>query len=172
MDTPSPSDPGPAPEPQIPAAPAAPDTVVAIKIFGLGTAGNAVLELLIAGGLPAAACVAVDARSLATSPAGEKVQLEGKPARSSSHAEEPDPAALEQQADRLKALCQGTEVVFLVAGLGGTAGTSVGPVVARVARECGALAIAFVTTPFECEGSRRSAEHLTRSIMGLRLAFG
>jgi cell division protein FtsZ len=64
----------------------------------------------------------------------------------------------EENFERLKALTAETEVVFLVAGLGGGAGSGVLPVLARAARDSGALVLAFVTLPFECEGNRRQQQ--------------
>ena len=61
----------------------------------------------------------------------------------------------EEQLEQLKSLCAGAGVVFIVTGLGGGAGTGISPVLARAAKETGALALGFVTTPFDCEGSRR-----------------
>ncbi|MBL9128495.1 MAG: hypothetical protein JNL97_12650, partial [Verrucomicrobiales bacterium] len=58
------------------------------------------------------------------------------------------------------ALCQGYSLVFILAGLGGGSGTGIAPVVARVAREAGASVFAFVTAPFECEGTRRQQQAL------------
>ena len=55
----------------------------------------------------------------------------------------------------MKAACGGSSVVFIVAGLGGGAGTGISPVLARAAKETGALVLAFVTLPFDCEGHRR-----------------
>ena len=60
--------------------------------------------------------------------------------------------------DRLKAACAGADVIFIVAGLGGGAGTGISPVLARAARESGALVLAFVTLPFDCEGNRRQRQ--------------
>ena len=62
----------------------------------------------------------------------------------------------EEQLPRLQGLCVGARVVFVIAGLGGGAGTGIAPVVARVAKEAGALTIAFVVLPFDCEGSLRT----------------
>jgi cell division protein FtsZ len=59
---------------------------------------------------------------------------------------------------KFKAACEGVKCVFLVAGLGGGAGTGISPVLARAAKEAGALALAFVTLPFDCEGNRRGRQ--------------
>src|SRR5206468_1208914 len=71
----------------------------------------------------------------------------GDPERGQTLAEEHFP--------KLKAMCAGADAVFIIAGLGGGAGTGISPILARAAREAGALALAFVTLPFDCEGNRR-----------------
>ncbi len=130
-----------------------------VKIFGLGTAGLNVLEQIIHSALPGAACVAVATRpeSLAGSSAPEKICLESKALRGLGTGGDPERgrAAAEENVLALKAACEGAEVVFIVAGLGGGAGTGISSVLARVARETGALVLGFVTLPFECEGNRR-----------------
>lgn len=65
-------------------------------------------------------------------------------------------AAALRKRGALKALLTGTEVVFLVAGLGGGTGSGVTPIMARLAREAGALTVAAVLTPFEWEGEQRN----------------
>jgi cell division protein FtsZ len=60
--------------------------------------------------------------------------------------------------DRLKALLKGSDMIFITAGAGGGTGTGAAPVVARIAREVGALTVAIVTKPFGFEGSRRGAQ--------------
>ena len=63
--------------------------------------------------------------------------------------------AAEEDAAKLKALCEGADVVFIAAGMGGGTGTGASPVVARIAKECGALVLGLLVLPFEWEGSRR-----------------
>jgi len=67
-------------------------------------------------------------------------------------------AIAEEQFATLKTACEGAEVVFIVAGLGGGAGSGISPVLARAAKETGALVLAFVTLPFTCEGNRRQQQ--------------
>jgi cell division protein FtsZ len=67
-------------------------------------------------------------------------------------------AAAEEDAELLRKLCAGAEVVVIVAGLGGGTGTGASPVLARVAKETGALVLAIATLPFECEGARRQRQ--------------
>ena len=65
-------------------------------------------------------------------------------------------AAMEDY-DRIKSLLKGSDMVFITAGEGGGTGTGAAPVVARIARELGALTVGIVTKPFGFEGSRRLA---------------
>ena len=64
-------------------------------------------------------------------------------------------AAMEDY-DRIKALLKGSDMIFITAGAGGGTGTGAAPVVARIAREVGALTVGIVTKPFGFEGTRRS----------------
>ena len=67
-------------------------------------------------------------------------------------------SAAEADADQLRQLCVGAEVVVIVTGLGGGTGTGASPVLARMAKEAGALVLAIATLPFECEGARRKRQ--------------
>jgi cell division protein FtsZ len=132
---------------------------VSVKIFGVGTAGINILEELARAAIPGIALAAVntDSKSLAASSATEKIALETKPTRGAGPNGDPkrSRAAAEENLPKLKQACEGVDVVFLVAGLGGGAGTGISPVLAQAARESGALVLAFVAMPFECEGNRR-----------------
>jgi cell division protein FtsZ len=138
---------------------------ITIKVFGVGGAGIHVLELMLKEDLPGVGFVAVntDPQSLAASSAADKVQLETQLLRGLGTGGDPDVgrALAEEQLPRLKLLCEGVDVIFILAGLGGGAGTGISPVLARVAKDAGALVLGFVTTPFACEGGRRQrlAQH-------------
>jgi cell division protein FtsZ len=138
---------------------------ISVKVLGVGGAGIAVMELMRKSGLPGASFAAVEtnAQSLAASSAAEKVHLETQLLRGLGTGGDPDRgrALAEEQLPRLKSLCEGADVVFILAGLGGGAGTGISPLLARAAIDAGALALGFVTTPFECEGGRRQrvAQH-------------
>jgi len=135
------------------------ENAVRIKVFGIGNAGIVIVDRLIAGGLLATDCVALnaDGQALAPSAAAEKLQLETRLLRGLGSGGDPERGRVvaQEHKDKLKALCQNVEVVFLVAGLGGGAGTGISPVLADAAKEQGALVLGFVTLPFDCEGSRR-----------------
>ncbi len=117
------------------------------------------LESMMKGEFVGASFVAVntDAASPAASSAPQKIHLETKPLRGLGTGGDPERghALAEEHFPKLKDACAGVDVVFLVAGLGGGAGTGISPVLARAAKESGALALAFVTLPFDCEGNRR-----------------
>lgn len=131
----------------------------ALRVFGLGSTGVKILGALAAEGHPASALVAVDSdpKLLANSAAAEKIQLQLHKLSNHSHngAGAHAPAAAEEQMPRLKALCEGVEVVFIIAGLGGAVGTGLASVLASAAADSGAFVLAFTILPFDCEGTLR-----------------
>ena len=137
----------------------APEKSFSVKVVGVGGAGINVMELMLKSAPPGVgfAAVSTDARSLAASSASVKVLLETQLLRGLGTGGDPDrgSALAEEQLPKLKSLCEGADMVFILAGLGGGAGTGISPVLARAAKEAGALVLGFVTTPFTCEGSRR-----------------
>ena len=137
---------------------------VCVKVFAAGNAGASVLRLLAQGSMPGAGFVAVntDTQPPGIPEAVEHVNLETKLLRGLGTGGDPDRgrALAEEQMPKLKALCEGADVVLLLAGLGGGAGTGISPVLARAAKESGALVLGFVTLPFACEGVRR--QHLAQ----------
>jgi cell division protein FtsZ len=147
---------------QTPAAALEPAPNLGVKIFGVGSAGVAMLDALNGADFAGAGFVAVntDAASLASSSAPVKIQLETRLLRGLGTGGDPERgrAIAEEQFATLKTACEGADVVFMVAGLGGGAGSGISPVLARAARETGALVLAFVTLPFACEGNRRQQQ--------------
>jgi len=134
----------------------------AIKIFGVGDAGVVLLDSLDAKEFAGAGFAAIntDAASLAASSATFKIHLETKLLRGLGTGGDPERgrALAEEQFSTLKSACDGANVVLIIAGLGGGAGSGISPVVARAAKETGALVLAFVTLPFVCEGNRRQQQ--------------
>jgi len=147
---------------QVSAAMLEPATAPAVKIFGVGSAGVAMLDTLNGRDFAGAGFVAVntDASSLASSSAAVKIQLETKLLRGLGTGGDPERgrAIAEEQFATLKTACAGADVVFMIAGLGGGAGSGISSVLARAAKETGALVLAFVTLPFTCEGNRRQQQ--------------
>jgi cell division protein FtsZ len=148
----------PTPEIQTPPQPAATAGPV-IKVIGVGSAGVSLLEALIGGDFAGAKLIAIntESASLTSSSADVKIHLENRLLRGlgTGGDAERGRAIAEEQYAVLKSACEGANVVLIVAGLGGGAGSGVTPVLARAAHETGALVLAFVTIPFECEGNRR-----------------
>jgi len=147
---------------QAPAAILEPAQAPAVKIFGVGSAGVAMLDTLSGGDFAGAGFVAIntDASSLASSSAAIKIQLETKLLRGLGTGGDPERgrAIAEEQFATLKTACEGADVVLVIAGLGGGAASGISPVLARAAKEAGALVIGFVTLPFACEGNRRQQQ--------------
>jgi cell division protein FtsZ len=149
---------------QISAAGFEPAAAPAVKFIGIGSAGVAMLDSLGGQDFAGAGLVAIntDATSLAASSATVKIQLETRLLRGLGTGGDPERgrAIAEEQFATLKTACEGAEVVFIVTGLGGGAGSGISPVLARAAKEAGALVLAFVTLPFLCEGNRRQQQAL------------
>jgi len=133
-----------------------------VKFFGIGNAGMTLFDAMNCEEFAGANFVAIntDATSLAASSVTVKIHLETKLLRGLGTGGDPERghALAEEQFSTLKSACEGADVIFIVAGLGGGAGSGISPVVARAAKETGALVLAFVTLPFSCEGNRRQQQ--------------
>lgn len=134
----------------------------AIKVLGVGGAGcNAVNHLSRESFTGVSfAVMNTDAPALAQSAVETKLNLGVRSTRGLGAGGDPERgrAAAEEDAEQIRALCTGADVVFVVAGMGGGTGTGAGPVVARLAKETGALVLSIVMLPFDCEGSRRARQ--------------
>ncbi|HEX4466573.1 MAG TPA: cell division protein FtsZ [Solirubrobacteraceae bacterium] len=133
-----------------------------IRVVGVGGGGvNAVNRMVEAevGGIEFLA-VNTDVQSLQQSTADLTLHIGAELTRglgSGSDAAVGRPAAMEDY-DRMKALLKGSDMIFIAAGAGGGTGTGAAPIVARIAREVGALTVAIVTKPFGFDGTRRSEQ--------------
>jgi len=139
--------------------------IAAIRVVGVGGAGLNALHRMMDAGISQVDFLAVntDMQALAVSDAPTKIHIgEGVTQGLGSGADpEVGRRAAEEAEDELRATLRGSDMVFVTAGEGGGTGTGAAPVVARVARELGALTVGIVTTPFRFEGTRRrtAAEH-------------
>src|SRR6478736_1205953 len=131
-----------------------------VKIIGVGTAGTLIVDGLDRSEFAPAEFAFVNTDSSAQVGPQKQLLLETKQLRGLGTGGDPERGRklAEENFDALKALCADAEVILFVAGLGGGAGSGVLPVLARAAREHGALALAFVSLPFECEGNRRAQQ--------------
>jgi cell division protein FtsZ len=147
--------------------------IAAIRVVGVGGAGLNAIHRMIDAGIAQVDFVAVntDVQALAVSDAPLKIHIgEGVTHGLGSGADpEVGRRAAEEAADHLKAALRGSDMVFVTAGEGGGTGTGAAPVVARIARELGALTVGIVTTPFRFEGTRRSTS-ADRGVEELRAA--
>jgi cell division protein FtsZ len=132
-----------------------------LRVIGVGGAGVNAVNRMIEAQVSGVEFVAVntDSQSLHSAAAHVCVQIGHDATRGLGSGSDPDlgrQAAMEDY-DRTKALLKGSDMVFITAGEGGGTGTGAAPVVARIARELGALTVGVVTKPFGFEGSRRLA---------------
>lgn len=131
-----------------------------IRVVGIGGGGNNALASMISQSqIHGVDFIAVntDAQSLLLSPAATKLQIGETLTKGLGSGGDPEIGrqAAEESAQKLKDILDGSDMVFLAAGMGGGTGTGATPIVAKIAKEVGALTIAVVTKPFTFEGTRR-----------------
>jgi cell division protein FtsZ len=130
-----------------------------IKVVGVGGGGGNAVNTMISSGLPGVEFLAAntDLQALATSLASTKIQLGMQLTKGLGAGANPEvgrQAALEDS-EGIREYLAGADMVFITAGMGGGTGTGGAPIVARLAKELGALTVAVVTKPFEFEGKKR-----------------
>ena len=135
------------------------DRVVKIKVIGVGGAGNNVINRMIDAGVGGVDFVAVntDKQDLNKSVCKNKIQIGEKLTGGMGAGSKPEigkKSAEESRAAISKAL-EGTDMVFITAGMGGGTGTGAAPIVADLAHEAGILTVGVVTKPFKFEGANR-----------------
>jgi cell division protein FtsZ len=133
-----------------------------IKVIGIGGAGGNAVNTMISYNLRGVDFVVAntDAQALGASAPPIKIQLGAEITKGLGAGSDPDigkEAALEAK-DIIQAKLEGSDMVFITAGLGGGTGTGGAPIVAQIAREQGALTVAVVSKPFQFEGKRRNAQ--------------
>ena len=142
---------------------AAPQNYLAvIKVAGIGGGGVNAINRMIEVGLKGVEFIAVntDAQALLMSDADVKLDVGRELTRGLGAGANPDVGrkAAEDHAEEIEEVLKGADMVFVTAGEGGGTGTGGAPVVARIARELGALTIGVVTRPFTFEGRRRASQ--------------
>jgi cell division protein FtsZ len=133
-----------------------------LRVVGVGGAGVNAVNRMIEAEIEGVEFVAVntDTQSLEQSAASNRVHIGSEITRGLGSGSDPDlgrASALEDY-DRLKGILKGSDMVFVTAGAGGGTGTGAAPVVARIAREVGALTVGIITKPFSFEGARRGEQ--------------
>jgi cell division protein FtsZ len=133
-----------------------------IKVVGAGGGGGNAINTMISYSLRGVDFIIAntDAQALGASSAPVKIQIGMEVTRGLGAGSNPDigkQAALESR-DEIRRHLEGADMIFITAGLGGGTGTGAAPVIAQVARECGALTVAVVTKPFQFEGKKRNLQ--------------
>lgn len=131
-----------------------------IRVMGIGGGGsNAIGSMIAAGNIHGVDFVAIntDAQALLLNKADTKIQIGEAFTKGLGSGGDPEIGreAAEESREKIKHSLEGSDMVFLTAGMGGGTGTGATPIVAEVAKEVGALTVAVVTKPFMFEGTRR-----------------
>lgn len=135
------------------------DTIVQIKVIGVGGGGGNALDRMVNAGVKCVDFVSVntDKQALLRSKATQKIQIGEKITQGKGAGSKPEigQKAAEENREEISQALKGTDMVFITAGMGGGTGTGAAPVVAKIAREMGILTIGIVTKPFSFEGKKR-----------------
>ncbi len=135
------------------------ERVVKIKVIGVGGAGNNVINRMIGAGVSGVDFVVIntDKQDLNKSVCENKLQIGEKLTGGMGAGSKPEIGKMSAEESRaqIAKIVEGTDMVFVTAGMGGGTGTGAAPIVADIAREAGALTVAIVTKPFKFEGANR-----------------
>ena len=130
-----------------------------IKVIGVGGGGNNVVNRMVKAGVKGVDFIAVntDKQFLDVSSATYKIQIGEKLTAGKGAGSDPEMGrkSAEESRSQIAKLLEGTDMVFITAGMGGGTGTGAAPVVARLAKEAGMLTIGIVTVPFMFEGMKK-----------------
>ncbi len=144
-----------------------------IKVIGVGGAGINAVNRMIDAGVSQVEFVAVntDIQALHMSDASVKIHIGSELTQGLGSGSDPavGRASAEEGYDQLKHALRGSDMVFVAAGEGGGTGTGAAPVVAKIARDLGALTVGIVTTPFKFEGTKRRTQ-ADQGVQALRAA--
>ena len=131
-----------------------------IRVVGVGGGGSNAVNRMLEEGIAGVEFIAVntDAQALMLSNAPVRVRIGDKLTRGLGVGGDPELGrkAAEESVDELHQVLEGSDMVFITAGMGGGTGTGAAPVIARIAREMDALTIGVVTRPFSFEGKKRA----------------
>lgn len=136
-----------------------PDSVVNIKVIGVGGGGNNVVNRMVKTGTKGVEFIAVntDKQALAVSSATNKIQIGEKLTNGQGAGSNPEIGrkSAEENRNQIAKALEDADMVFITAGMGGGTGTGAAPIVADIAKELGILTVGVVTKPFRFEGPRR-----------------
>src|SRR6186713_3755511 len=130
-----------------------------MKVVGVGGGGGNAVNRMIDEHLESVEFISIntDSQALLSSKSDVKIQIGKKLTRGLGAGARPEIGrqAIEENRDEVGRCMQGADLVFVTCGMGGGTGTGAAPVIAEVARDCGALTVGVVTKPFGFEGKKR-----------------
>lgn len=131
-----------------------------IRVIGIGGGGsNAIGSMISHGGIQGVDFVSIntDAQALLLNKADTKIQIGENFTKGLGSGGDPEVGrqSAEESTEKIKHMLEGSDMVFLTAGMGGGTGTGASPIVAQASKDVGALTVAVVTKPFLFEGTRR-----------------
>ncbi|MGG1311774.1 cell division protein FtsZ [Cohnella laeviribosi] len=133
-----------------------------IKVIGVGGGGSNAVNRMIENGVKGVEFITVntDAQALQLTKSEQKLQIGDKLTRGLGAGANPEVGkkAAEESKELIMNSLRGSDMVFVTAGMGGGTGTGAAPVIAELAKECGALTVGVVTRPFTFEGRKRSTQ--------------
>jgi cell division protein FtsZ len=142
-----------------------------IKVIGVGGGGSNAVNRMIDAGLKGVEFVAIntDRQALLLSNASQKIQIGEKLTKGLGAGANPEigQKAAEESREIIQNLIQGSDMVFITAGMGGGTGTGAAPIIADIAKQLGILTVGVVTKPFTFEGRKR-ALHAEEGIKDLK----
>jgi len=135
------------------------ETFARIKVIGVGGAGGAAINRMIEAGVTGVEFIAVntDAQALHHSLAQHKIHIGSDTTRGLGAGADPQVGekAASESIDEIKKIVDGADMAFITIGAGGGTGSGAGHVVAKIAKDAGALVVGFATKPFAFEGDKR-----------------
>ena len=135
-----------------------------IRVVGVGGGGSNAVDRMIETGIEGVNFIAIntDNQALTNSKAPTRLHIGDRSTRGLGAGGDPSKGAnaAEESAELIYSALEGSDMVFITAGMGGGTGTGAAPVTAKIAREVGALTIGVVTRPFSFEGHRRTESAL------------
>ncbi|MCZ8518781.1 MULTISPECIES: cell division protein FtsZ [Paenibacillus] len=138
------------------------DQLAKIKVIGVGGGGSNAVNRMIENGVKGVEFITVntDAQALHLAHSEQKLQIGDKLTRGLGAGANPEVGkkAAEESRESIMNALKGSDMVFVTAGMGGGTGTGAAPVIAEIAKECGALTVGVVTRPFTFEGRKRALQ--------------
>lgn len=135
------------------------ETFAAIKVVGVGGAGGAAINRMVEAGVEGVEFIAIntDAQALHHSKASKKIHIGQDATRGLGAGADPSVGqkAAEESLEEIKNVLAGSDMVFVTIGAGGGTGSGAGHIVAKIAKDSGALVVGFATKPFAFEGDKR-----------------